>query len=113
GAANANGEFLIFCDAHLFFEDWWIDQLMNPLLLGKTDAASPGIASTEAQNVIGYGQTLTQNLEIQWNQKQDGLFETAVLPGGCLIISKAVFDQVGGFETGFRTWGHEDVELSI
>jgi glycosyltransferase involved in cell wall biosynthesis len=113
GAEIASGEYLIFCDAHLQFENWWIDHLIEPLLSGKTDAITPGIEAIGNSQFIGYGQTLTSTLEIQWNGKQTGLFETAVLPGGCFAIARSVFEDVDGFEKGFKTWGHEDVELSI
>ncbi|MDE3838791.1 glycosyl transferase family 2 [Bacillus methanolicus] len=113
GAKNASGEYLIFCDAHLQFENWWIDLLIEPLLTGQSDAVTPAIGSMGNTKFIGYGQTLKPNLRIKWNSKQNGLFETAVLPGGCFIIRREVFEDVGGFETGFKTWGHEDVELSI
>lgn len=113
GAKNASGDYLIFCDAHLQFEDWWIDELLQPLLTGKTDAVTPAIATMGNSKLIGYGQTLKPNLRIKWNPRQNDLFETAVLPGGCFAIPRTVFENVGGFETGFKTWGHEDVELSI
>jgi glycosyltransferase involved in cell wall biosynthesis len=113
GAENASGDILIFCDAHLEFEDWWIDHLVEPLISGKTDAVCAAIAAKDNPAAIGYGQTLKSNLRTQWNPKQNNLFETAILPGGCFAISKAAFEDVGGFETGFKTWGHEDVELSI
>ncbi|QNF28463.1 glycosyltransferase family 2 protein [Metabacillus elymi] len=113
GAAKASGEYLIFCDAHLQFENWWIDRLLEPLVSGKSDAVTPGIADMENPQAIGYGQTLSPKLETGWNLKQNNLFETAVLPGGCFVISRKVFNDVGGFEIGFKTWGHEDVELSI
>lgn len=113
GAKNASGEYLIFCDAHLEFENWWIDQLIKCLVSEKTDAVTPAIGSIGNSEFIGYGQTLNPNLRTKWNEKQNKLFETAVLPGGCFAISKTVFEDVGGFETGFKTWGYEDIELSI
>ncbi|WP_078412199.1 glycosyltransferase family 2 protein [Priestia abyssalis] len=113
GAENASGDYLIFCDAHLEFEDWWIDHLLQPLLSGKTDAVTPAIGAIGDSENVGFGQTLMPNLRIQWNPEQNELFETAVLPGGCFAIKRTVFEDVGGFETGFKTWGHEDVELSI
>lgn len=113
GAENALGQYLIFCDAHLQFENWWIDHLIEPLLSGKTDAVTPGIEAIGNSQFVGYGQSLTPTLEIKWNSKQASLFETAVIPGGCFAISRAVFEDVGGFEKGFKTWGHEDVEISI
>lgn len=113
GAQKAAGEYFIFCDAHLQFEDWWIDRLIEPLITKKTDATAPAIASFDKPDFIGYGQTLKFNLRIKWNQRQKDLFETPILPGGCFAIPKDVFLDVGGFETGFRTWGQEDIELSI
>jgi glycosyltransferase involved in cell wall biosynthesis len=113
GAQQASGDYYIFCDAHLKFEDKWIDRLLAPLLEKKTDAITPAIAAMDNRRSIGFGQTLTPALSIKWNKRQQGLFETAVLPGGCFAISRTAFEDVGGFETGFVTWGHEDVEISI
>lgn len=113
GAKVAKGDYLIFCDAHLQFQDCWLENLIEPLKNSKTDAVSPAIGSIENDDFIGYGQTLKSNLRIKWNEKAVGLSETAVLPGACLAIKKDVFEEVGGFEKGFQTWGHEDVELSI
>ncbi|VEF49047.1 polypeptide N-acetylgalactosaminyltransferase [Bacillus freudenreichii] len=113
GAEIATGDYLIFCDAHLEFEDSWIDRMLEPLLAGKTDAISPAIGSIGNESFIGYGQSLKPNLRIKWNPEPGGLCETAILPGACLAIKKTTFEKVGGFESGFLTWGHEDVELSI
>ncbi len=114
GAEFSNGELLIFCDAHLFFEDYWLDRLIAPILGGQADATSPGIAPTNAPDVVGYGQTLDENLQVKWHGRlQDEPFETAILPGGCLAVSREAFFHVCGFEKGFQVWGYEDVEFSI
>ncbi|WP_158737174.1 glycosyltransferase [Alteribacillus sp. YIM 98480] len=113
GAKNANGKYLAFCDAHLFFNNLWIDKLLAPLKSSKTDAICPGIADVNNPSSVGYGQTLKPNLVIRWNKKHINLAETAVVPGGCFMISQSTFNDVGGFETGFKTWGYEDIELSI
>jgi glycosyltransferase involved in cell wall biosynthesis len=113
GAERSSHDYLIFCDAHLTFENFWIDRLMFPILSKTSDAVCPAIASMTDSKVIGFGQSLTQSLKIKWNNRKKHLFETAVLPGGCFAISKAAFQDVGGFETGFASWGHEDVEISI
>jgi len=114
GAEASRGEYLIFCDAHLFFEDYWIDGLISPITQGLADAVTPGIGRTDNPNIVGYGQTLNpENFRAKWNNKKNGLFETAILPGGCFAISRKVFFDVNGFERGFRVWGFEDIELSI
>ena len=118
GAEHALGDILVFCDAHLEFEDLWLDRLLEPLVTGKTTSVAPAIGAIGNPNFIGYGQTLWINpraskIRTHWNTRQDDVFETAILPGGCFAIKRDVFEDVGGFETGFPTWGHEDVELSI
>ncbi|MCA1036823.1 MULTISPECIES: glycosyltransferase [Bacillaceae] len=118
GAKLARGEVLVFCDAHLEFEDYWLDLLIEPLLKGLTDAVTPAIGAIGNPHFTGYGQTLWVNersskIRTHWNVKQDDLFETAILPGGCFAINRSVFEDAGGFETGFPVWGYEDVEISI
>ncbi|SUV04513.1 polypeptide N-acetylgalactosaminyltransferase [Cytobacillus firmus] len=113
GAEQAKGKYLAFCDAHLEFEDYWIDGLIVPLEKRRTDAVAPAIAAIGDPKFIGYGMSLSKNLRIKWNAAKPNLFDTAIISGGCFMISKKTFNGVGGFEQGFRTWGHEDVELSI
>ncbi|RUL54793.1 MULTISPECIES: glycosyltransferase family 2 protein [Lysinibacillus] len=113
GAQYAKGQFLIFCDAHIIFEDYWIDQLIQPILDGVANGVSPGIADTKAPNNVGYGQSLNEHLGVIWHLNKGEIFPTAVLPGGCCAISKYVFNNIGGFDRGFRVWGFEDVEISM
>lgn len=113
GAANSTGKYLIFCDAHLFFEDYWIDRLLEPIVNGVADGTTPGIADTASPLQIGYGQTLDEKLSIVWQVDKHSPFPTAVMPGGCCALSKRVFVEIGGFDHGFKVWGLEDVELSM
>lgn len=119
GAEKANGRYLIFCDAHLFFEDDWMDKLLEPIEKGIADGVVPGIAPHDKPNTVGYGYTL--NLE-KFKAKFNGSnilakdlqpVEVAGLPGGCFAISKQVFEDIGGFDRGFIVWGHEDFEISL
>ncbi|NRD76724.1 glycosyltransferase [Bacillus sp. BRMEA1] len=113
GANAAKGTYLIFCDAHLFFEDDWIEGLLEPIQQGIADAVTPGIANVDSPQYPGLGQTLNASLETQWHLNKSELFPTAILPGGCLAISKEVFADIGGFDRYFKVWGYEDIELSI
>lgn len=113
GAEKAAGKYLVFCDAHLDFEDGWLDRILEPIEKKQTDATTPAIGSVNNPGFTGYGQTLKFNLRIKWNNKQNRMFETAVLPGACFAVPKKVFKDTGGFERGFKTWGYEDIEFSI
>lgn len=115
GAEQAKGEFLVFCDAHLFFEDWWLDRMLAPIRAGVADAVNPGIASTHSPNQIGYGEMLNRHLQISWNskKKQNDPFPAAILCSCCLAISRDVFFDIGGYDHDFKVWGFNDVEISI
>lgn len=118
GAKIAIGNIFVFCDAHLIFEDYWLDLLLNPLFKGHTDAITPAIGEIGNPKFIGYGQTLgicsdLSSIKIYWNQATHSMMEIPILPGGCFAIRKAVFEDIGGFETGFQHWGYEDFEISI
>ena len=86
GAEKASGEYFVFCDAHMLFADGWLDLLLEPLEKKLTDATTPAIGSVNNPEFTGYGQTLKFNLRIKWNDKQNRLFETAVLPGACFAV---------------------------
>ncbi len=113
GANVAKGDILIFCDAHLRFENDWMDHLVEPLEKDRSDAITPAICDIANKNQIGYGQTLTSALTPIWNREKSAFFETAIIPGGCFAIRRKTFFEVGGFDSRFKTWGYEDVELSI
>ena len=62
---------------------------------------------------MGYGQTFNDNFEICWLKKPTCIQEIPLAPGGCMAIRKDVFTTIGGFDSGFQSWGYEDVELSL
>ncbi|MDQ6598593.1 glycosyltransferase [Bacillus salipaludis] len=114
GADIAKGDIFIFCDAHLFFEDYWIERLIDPIKNGKAAAANPGIADAANPSNIGYGYTWSKDLEPKWNtdRKKDP-YPVPLLAGGCMAISKEAYLDVDGFDRGFVVWGHEDEEISF
>ncbi|MEJ8544132.1 glycosyltransferase family 2 protein [Brevibacillus borstelensis] len=119
GAEKASGQYYIFCDAHLFFEDDWIEKLLDPMEKGIADGVVPGIAPHDKPNTVGYGYTINlEKFKANFNgrsilAKGSEPVPTPCLPGGCLAIKKDVFIDIGGFDKGFIVWGHEDVEISI
>lgn len=113
GAKNSLGKYLIFCDAHVFVGDFWIEWLLKPIIDGVADGTAPAIADTKTPDFFGYGQTLNEQLRIVWHLDKTDLFQTAVLPGGCCAFPRNVFMDIGGFDSGFRQWGFDDIEISM
>ncbi|MHB8156206.1 MAG: glycosyltransferase family 2 protein [Desulfocucumaceae bacterium] len=113
GAAMARGDIFIFCDAHIFVEDNWIDRLVEPLLDGRLEATCPGIAPHNRPFDVAGGFTWDDSLKFTWLPKPPKLSPSPLLPGGCLAISAKAFFDVGGFDRGFIVWGREDEEISL
>jgi len=114
GANYAEGEFLIFADAHVTVPDSWLDFLLEGFSFTDADLLAPAMASINNPRAVGYGLSLNQDLEVYWHtEKPDGPQEVAVLPGGFLAVKKQVFERIGGFDRNFRIWGYDDVEISM
>ncbi|WP_028306656.1 glycosyltransferase [Desulfitibacter alkalitolerans] len=112
GAEKAKGNVLIFCDAHLTFNNHWMDKLVS--FLGQYDAVSPGIGVMENPIAAGYGLTWDKSLKAKWyTEKPRTGKKVPFLPGGCLCIKRTVFEDIEGFDKGFIVWGHEDEEISL
>ncbi|WP_227763825.1 glycosyltransferase family 2 protein [Zhaonella formicivorans] len=113
GAEMAKGEYLVFCDAHVFVEAFWLDRLVATFKSPEIGAVCPAIASHDNPAATGYGQLMTEKVQAQWhlnNPKE--ISPVAVAPGGCIVFRKKVFEEIGGFNKGFRVWGLEDLEIS-
>jgi len=113
GAEQASGDYLVFCDAHVYVEAFWLDKLLSSFTSSEIGAVSPGIAPHDNIGAVGYGQFMTERLEAKWHiVKPRENTEVTLLPGGCVVFPKNVFEEIGGFNKGFRVWGLEDLEIS-
>lgn len=112
GAFCACTDYLLFCDAHIFVEPYWLDRLLS-CFNDETGIVSPGIASPKLPDVVGYGMTLTESFGVRWLGHPGKTSSVLVAPGGCALVKRKTFISLGGFDRDFKVWGHEDVELSL
>ncbi|SHF20807.1 Glycosyltransferase, GT2 family [Desulforamulus putei DSM 12395] len=113
GARHSSGEVLVFCDAHITVEEDWLDLLAEDLGEEGIGAVSPGIANMNQVHAIGYGLTWNEAMEARWLPCPVGMAEVPFAPGGCVAVKRDVFNNVEGFERGFRIYGFEDAEFSL
>ena len=113
GARHATGDILVFCDAHVLVEKEWMDKMVAVLSQAGVDVLTPGIADYSNPLRVGFGQTWTEKLETNWLPAPKEVSPIPLAPGGLEAVKREVFESVGGFETGFKIWGYEDVELSL
>ncbi|WP_066639778.1 glycosyltransferase [Desulfolucanica intricata] len=113
GASRALGDILVFSDAHIKVKPDWLDIIIKSFDIPKLDAVTPGIGSFDPGSSTGYGQNWDADLQIQWLPQPQDISPVPLAPGGFTAIKKVVFNNVGGFDPDFRSFGFEDVELSL
>jgi GT2 family glycosyltransferase len=114
GAAAAQGEVLVFLDAHVDVEPGWSEPLIEAARDPEVGAAAPGISVAGRNDCCGYGLRFRDAaLGVEWLPPPAGPAEAPLLPGACLAIRRALFEEQGGFDAGLIRWGSEDAELSL
>lgn len=114
GAAHANGDYFIFCGAHLYYDDGWMERLLEPLMQGQADGVSPAFEKSERSpapkgrevgGVIGsvrsYPVLYGGQNHIPWMSWE------------CFAVRRDKFRELGGMEDGFIGKELETAEFSL
>jgi GT2 family glycosyltransferase len=116
GLAEAQGEIVVFADAHIDLPaDWWqpmVDTLNRP----NAGVAGPGIGAMGKQNgTVGYGQRIAETkLRLDWlSRKGEEPYPVPTLGGGFMAMRHDTLKRAGAFDEGMTQWGSEDVELCL
>lgn len=113
GAQKAQGDILVFSDAHVAVEPDWLEKMADTLADPNIDLLTPGIADYSNPHCVGYGQTWDDKLDAKWLPPPRDISPIPLAPGGFVAVKRHAFETVGGFERGFKIWGYEDVEFSF
>lgn len=131
GVEMADGDILVFCDAHISVEPRWLDELIKVIENYGTGAVTPAFgrleddncdggridvmsaAQSEIQDRVRCGRTFRRLSETVWMSGRTSPFETPVLPGACWAVRSDIFRKIGGYEKSFRGYGGEEEEISL
>ena len=124
GTENSSSDtnYVCFLDAHTRVEPHWLDKLIEAELssLGNNQSiVTCGIRVMDGTDEGGFGETLNlselpkNNFVPLWLAKPKDITEVPFAPGGVMLIPKFLFNDIGGFEKYFQTWGAEDTEISL
>ncbi len=117
GASHAQGDILVFSDAHVLAPPGWTGPLLEVLARPEVGAVAPAISAMRpaAVECTGYGQKWHDaSLAVGWlGQQGSAPYPVPLLCGCFLALRRAVFTEIGGFDSGMVLWGAEDSELSI
>ncbi len=131
GVELATGDMLVFCDAHIEVESFWLDEFVRVMGEFHADAVTPvfrdmiqdnphhrhthlmDAVRSEVWDRAKCGRTFRQLGETAWMSVLESPFETPVLPGACFAVRAEAFQKVGGYEKAFRGYGGEEEEMSL
>jgi len=114
GAASANGEVLVFSDAHVDAEPGWLVPLLGALSHPQVGAAGPALSPFDHPEVVAGGLTYTKPLsDITWMMDPSGVQKVPAICGCFFAMRRDVYDKVGGFDEAIGNYGSEDLELSL
>lgn len=115
GSRLTKGAHLAFLDAHCRLDPHCLASLQSALDVRPDAIFAPSICDFHG-DVYGCGARLIDaNLRIRWLPPpvaNGAWHHLPIAPGGCLALSRATFDLLGGFGV-FRELGQEDVEFSL
>lgn len=115
GATHAQGDIIIFADAHIDTPPGWWKPLVTALEDPKIGAVNPVVSVMGKPTSRGFGYRFKDaKLSIEWlGQQEKNPYPVPLLTACCLAMRRDTFDATGGFDSGLRRWGSEDSELSL
>jgi GT2 family glycosyltransferase len=115
GGRLAGGNHLVFLDAHCRL-DMHCFAALHAALIARPDAILAPAICDFGSSVYGCGARLIDaELRVRWLPPvavSDAFCSVPIAPGGCLALSRATLDRLGGFGA-FRELGLEDIDFSL
>ncbi len=116
GFQDAQGEFVVFADAHVDVPPGWWPPVVATLNRPRVGVVGPAFGVIgAASHDKGYGQRIADaQLRVEWlGYRQDDPYPVPSLGGGFMGLRADVLAATGGFDDGMQQWGSEDTELCL
>ncbi|NDI33558.1 glycosyltransferase [Chengkuizengella sediminis] len=113
GVSKAQGDIIFLTDAHVRFSKGWDSYVLNNIEDNRIIAAT---ICDPKSNLKGYGSHLiVPFMGIRWNQKMDvdrpSFVQVASSAG--TVLTKKLFERIGGYDLGMMIYGGAEPEFSI
>ncbi|XP_033739303.1 polypeptide N-acetylgalactosaminyltransferase 4-like [Pecten maximus] len=131
GTKLAKADVVVFLDSHTEVNAGWLEPLLYEISQNGTAIVQPSIDIIDAQT-FEYSKYFDNNIRghFKWSMaytfvpltpqqmtavraQPTKAFDTPAIVGCAFAVNRKYFLDIGGLDTGMRTWGGEDVELSI
>ncbi|CAK0859831.1 unnamed protein product [Prorocentrum cordatum] len=120
GAAAAVGDIVVFFDCHVAPQPGWHAEFLKASAENYRRVVVPVITSLNIDTWTEEGKGmipglnkcyLTWDADFKWMVAEGP--EIPVLSGGLLGISKRWWNETGGYDSGMRGWGGENIDQSV
>jgi hypothetical protein len=115
-ARGCSRDILVFTDANARAPEQWASPLLAPFREHHDVAAvGPGIADMYRPHLQSFGMMFADaELTVAPLSRRDGAaYPAPLLPGTFLAVRRSAFEQLGGFDSGMRQSGADDLELCL
>jgi glycosyltransferase involved in cell wall biosynthesis len=116
GLAAAQGEIVVFSDAHIDVPERWWQPLVCALNHPNVGVVGPAIGVMGKPELPGAcGQRIAETkLRVEWLHKQrDEAYPVPSLGGGFMAMRHDTLKAAGAFDAGMPQWGSEDLEICL
>ncbi|KAF4518104.1 hypothetical protein B566_EDAN007805 [Ephemera danica] len=117
GARQAEGDVLVFLDAHCEVTKGWLESLVIPIAEDRKNVVCP-IIDIISDDTFAYIRSFELhwgafNWQLHFRWYTLGNSETPAMAGGLFAIDKEYFFEIGSYDEQMDIWGGENLELSF
>ena len=128
GAEKAEGQVLVYLDSHTEVNEGWLEPLVWEIYKDTRTIVQPAIdvidpltfeykkymenMRGEFKWTLGFTFSPVPQYELLKRSPSDPIAAPAII-GCCFAVDKTYFLDIGGLDVDMKTWGAEDVELSL
>jgi GT2 family glycosyltransferase len=114
GAEQATAPILVAMDAHCLPRQGWLEKLLAELHKPGVGIVAPQIVSADSPGATAFGLTIRdRELGVGWLHRQANQpYEVPLVGCACMAMTRQFFEAAGRFDA-MRSYGMEDVEISI
>ena len=115
GVSSAQGDVLLFSDAHVAPRAEWLPPLLQALEREDVAAAAPTLTDAQTGTVRVHGLEFADAaLNVHWLRAHSKRpFPIPLVCGSFVAVRRDALARAGGFDTSFEAYGAEDLELSL
>jgi len=116
GAQTAAGDVLVFLDAHCLVSPNWLTRIVAAVQQPEIGVVGPCFTRLNESEPRAAGMTwVDEALQTAWGHPLHPCtpYPVPFVPGGCQGFRADLFREIGGYESGFKRWGYEDIEICL